>query len=237
MSKVTIVNTTGHANLVAAAMRGDATSQYCLGEAYRLGEGAPHSPALAERWLRRAGEQGHAYAQHRLSVLYLHGAKSHAPAAVWVRQALVQDGQAANVALLYPEGIDVAPDPQEAFAWATAAAEQRLACAEASLGMFYLRGIACEQDVAEAQRWFARAAAQGDTGGALGLGILYEYGLGVIADPAEAARWYATGAERGNPAAEVGLARVKGALPAQPFAVPLAKERSKTRQASPVAAE
>jgi hypothetical protein len=225
-----------YGNLVAAAMRGDATSQYCLGEAYRLGEGAPHSPALAERWLRRAAEQGHAYAQHRLSVLYLHGAKSHAPAAVWVRQALAQGGDAANVALLYPEGIDVAPDPQEAFAWAKAAADQRLACAEASLGMFYLRGIGCEQDIAEAQRWFARAAAQGESGGALGLGILYEYGLGVTADPTEAARWYATAAERGNPAAEVGLARVKGALPAQPFAIPINKERSTRGNAASQAA-
>lgn len=236
MSKAPVMNKNGHANLVAAAMRGDATSQYCLGEAYRMGEGAPHSPALAERWLRKAAEQGHAYAQHRLSVLYLHGAKSHAPAAVWVRQALSQGGEG-NVALLYPEGIDVAPEPQEAFVWARAAAEQRLACAEASVGMFYLRGIGCEQDIAEAQRWFARAAAQGDSGGALGLGILYEYGLGVTTDPAEAARWYAIAAERGNPAAEIGLARVKGALPAQPFAVPLNQEKTTTRYASPVAAD
>lgn len=236
MSKAPIMNKNGHANLVAAAMRGDATSQYCLGEAYRLGEGAPHSPALAERWLRKAAEQGHAYAQHRLSVLYLHGAKSHAPAAVWVRQALAQGGEG-NVALLYPEGIDVAPDPQEAFAWAQAAAEQRLACAEASLGMFYLRGIGCGQDIVEAQRWFARAAAQGESGGALGLGILYEYGLGVTADPVEAARWYASAAERGNPAAEVGLARVKGVLPAQPLAVPSNQERSMARRVSPVAAD
>lgn len=191
-------------DLVCDARRGEAESQYRLGQAYLTGHGAPNHPTVAVKWLTLAARQGHPDACHSLSLVYLSGARAHAPAASWASQSR-ERGAAANLALLYPEGFDVQADPDSAFAWSQAAAQRGLACAQANLGMLYLRGIGCAQDFDEAVRWCRFAAHQQDAGGALGLGILYENGLGVTADMAEAARWYGIAADQGNDAASTAL--------------------------------
>ena len=60
---------------------GDA--DYRRAEGYLQGAGRPHDPAMAAHWLERAAAHGHAAAQHRLSMLYLSGAKGTAPSAGW----------------------------------------------------------------------------------------------------------------------------------------------------------
>lgn len=192
---------------------GTAEQAYRRGYRYLRGDGVPHDPVAALYWLNRAARQGHARAQHALSMAYLSGVTGRAPCVPWLTEAHNRSPVAIdNASLLYPGGLDVKPDPALAFAWAKASARRGLACAEANLGMLLTRGIGCQQDFAEAALWYHRAAAKGDAAGALGLGILHEGGLGVAKDITEAMRWYRTAADGGNDvaAAALGLLLMSG---------------------------
>ncbi len=179
---------------------------YRRGYRYLRGQGAPHDPVAALHWLNRAAARGHARAQHALSMIYLSGVTGHSPSASWLAEARAGSSIAAwNAGLLYPEGLDVKPDPALACAWARAAARRGLACAQANLGMLLTRGIGCRRDFDEALLWYRRAAEQGEAAGALGLGILYEGGLGVAKHVTEAMGWYRKAAEAGNDVAATAL--------------------------------
>ena len=195
----------------AATLRQDADAQFQLGLYYLSGRDALHYPSIGVKWLTKAAEQGHAQAQHNLSMIYLTGLRARGPAATWMAELQTMTtgekpaSAVANSALLYPEGLDVTADAAQSFKWAKAAAAQDLAMAQANLGMMYLRGVGCPQDFKEAHVWLHKAAVAGDAGGALGLGILLEHGLGLDADCATAARWYQLAAEKGNDAAATAL--------------------------------
>jgi TPR repeat protein len=193
--------------------RRKAEAEYRLGYRHLRGDGVTHDPVAAAAWLTRAAGRNHGPAQHSLSLLYITGAKGSAPAGGWLAEARVGTSAArANAGLLYPGGLDVAPDAAAAFVWAEAAARQGLADAEANLGMLYARGLGCAADYVQAASWYRRAASKGDAVGALGLGILHENGLGVSRDGAAAARWYATSAAAGNhmAATALGLLHLSG---------------------------
>jgi TPR repeat protein len=188
-----------------AAEDGEAEAQYQIGESYLAGWFVPRQPVVGERWLVLAAKQGHAKAQHSLSLLYMSGSRAQGDAASWLNEAQGDLTARANAELLFPEGLDIAPDSEKAFRFAQSAAEQGLGCAQANLGMFYLRGIGTGQNFAKALEWCGRAAQQHEAVGALGLGVMHEHGFGTPRDPKEAARWYALAADLGNDAAATAL--------------------------------
>lgn len=191
-----------------SAKRGDGDAQFRLGLSYLLGDGVAAAPRLAVNWLELAAAQGHARAQHNLSLIYLSGAAANGPVAQWLNQAEASALGRANAALLFPNGLSVAVAHDRAFAYAQAAAEGGYAPAQANLGMLYLRGVGCVQDFAAAEHWCRSAAEQDDPGGALGLGIIREHGFVGPADPAEAASWYQIAVEAGNDAAATALGKL-----------------------------
>lgn len=197
------------ARQLEAARHGNVNACYRVGRAYMTGRGAPHYPADALKWLRRAAREDHAEAQYWLSRLYLKGAKARSPVQSWLAEANDRLRTRSNAALLYPDGVDIEPDPRKAFGWATEAARQGLARAQAHLGMLYLRGVGCGQDFVQAAAWFRLSAAQNEAGGALGLAILHEHGLGMKQSLAEAARWYRRAAGQGNNFAATALTRLE----------------------------
>ena len=68
------------------AAAGDASAQFNLGQAYRLGRGVPLDLKLAEDWYRKAAAQGHADAEDNYGlVLFLNGKKREAM--TWIRKA------------------------------------------------------------------------------------------------------------------------------------------------------
>jgi hypothetical protein len=100
---------------------------YRLGLLYARGHGVVANLADAAGWYRRATEQGHAMAQHQLSLLHLNGYRAHASSfARWYGSATKRDPEAAdrNRALLFPNGFDVPQDPAEALSWSRAAASR-----------------------------------------------------------------------------------------------------------------
>jgi TPR repeat protein len=164
-----------------AAASEDPEASYRLGLLCARGHGVLANLADAAAWYRRAAEEGHAAAQHQLSLLHLDGYRAHASNfARWYGSAAKRDPEAAddNRTLLFPNGFDVPPDPAGALRWSRSAAEQGIADAQANTGLIYARGIGCEHDYREARHWYSLAAAQGSAAAELGLGILYANGHG-----------------------------------------------------------
>ncbi len=172
---------------------------------YLAGWCVPRRPLDAAKWLLLAANQGHVQAQHSLSLLYMTGATASGDAASWLAESKAVGAASCNADLLYPEGLDIAPNLEKAVAFAQAAAEQGWGPAQANLGMFYLRGMGCKANFTKAREWSLRAAAHKELVGGLALGVIYEHGFGVERDLHAAARWYAMSAELGNDAAATGL--------------------------------
>src|SRR5205085_8881348 len=168
--------------ILAAA--GDPEAQYRLGLLYARGKGVLGNLGDAIAWYRRAAEQGHAEAQHQLSLAHFYGGRAHFDVGRWYDGALEIDKNAAdnNLELMFPNGISVSQDFPEALRWSTAAAEQGLAEAQAHTGMMYARGLGCQADYETARRWYLHAAEQGTAAAEFGLGVLYANRFGVDID-------------------------------------------------------
>ncbi len=116
------------AQIGRAAALGEADAQFALGRLFETGRGLTKDNAAAERWYEEAAAQGHALAMYNLGALAASSGdqEGYARAARWFEQAAnrgVVDAQF-NLAQLYEQGLGVAADPIEAYAWYAAAAEQ-----------------------------------------------------------------------------------------------------------------
>src|SRR5690606_6846367 len=67
-----------------------------------------------------------------------------------------------NLAVLYAEGINGAPDYTVAAEWFRKAASYGVADSQYNLAILYARSIGVEADLGQSYRWFALAAASGD---------------------------------------------------------------------------
>ncbi len=109
------------------AEQGDAVAQYYLGNLYMTGLGVPQDYAEAERWYRRAVEQGYASAQFNLGVKYYNSLpQDYAEAAKWFRKAANQGNADAqyNLGVIYDKGYGVPQDYVQAHMWFNLAAAQ-----------------------------------------------------------------------------------------------------------------
>ena len=110
------------------AEKGDAQSQFELGESFLLGKlGVATNEVEAVKWFRKAADQNHAAAQYHLGLCEAYG-----------------------------QG--VAKDEAAAMKWFRKAAEQNDAKAQYSLGIGYAHGQGVAKDAAEAVRWYRKAA-------------------------------------------------------------------------------
>jgi len=131
-------------------------------DAYERGD---YATALRE-WTPFA-EQGDAYAQYNLGVMYDSGKgvlQDHKTAVKWYTLAAEQ-GQASaqtNLGLMYNNGEGVLQDHKTAVKWFTLAAEQGYANAQNNLGVMYDNGKGVEKNLTEAMKWYRKAAEQGN---------------------------------------------------------------------------
>ncbi len=108
--------------------------------AYKRGD---YATALRE-WLPLA-EQGVAYAQFNLGVMYRNGQgvpQDDAETVKWYRKAAEQGvaGAQYNLGHMYDEGLGVRQDDARAVKWYRKAAEQGVAYAQFNLGVMYRNG-------------------------------------------------------------------------------------------------
>jgi TPR repeat protein len=97
-----------------------------MGFIYQTGEGVPKDDAKAFKWYLQAAEQGHAYAQYNLGLIYSSGLQDYAEAARWFLKSAEQgiaDAQF-NFGLILEEGRGVRQDYDSAAVWYSEAAQQ-----------------------------------------------------------------------------------------------------------------
>jgi cell division septation protein DedD len=116
------------------ADKGDADAQFNMGQAYKLGRGAPADMKLAQSWYEKAAAQGHEQAQANLGlILFQNGSRT--AALPWIRKAADRGDPRAQYVLgtaLF-NGDGVPKDWPRAYAMMSSAAAQGLAPAKASL--------------------------------------------------------------------------------------------------------
>ena len=122
------------------AEAGDADAQTRLGWMYRAGRSVPKDWIEAERWYRKAAEQGNAEAQIALGNMHYRCGR--------------------EIISLCASAAPVYPDYTEAVKWYRKAAEQSDAIAQLYLGRMYVAGQGVPQDYVLAYKWLNLAAAQ-----------------------------------------------------------------------------
>jgi uncharacterized protein len=116
------------------ADKGDADAQFNMGQAYKLGRGAPADMKIAQSWYEKAAAQGHEAAQANLGLI-LFQAGNRTAALPWIRKAADKGDMRAQYVLgtaLF-NGDGVPKDWPRAYALMSSAASQGLAPAKASL--------------------------------------------------------------------------------------------------------
>ena len=116
--------------------------------------------------IRRLAEQGDAWYQTELALMYHNGKKldqDYSEAASWYRLAADQgfSKAQANLGVLYAEGLGVKQDYEQAADWFLKAAEQGSPMAQHNLGLLYSRGQGVEKNHVEACIWEGLAATSG----------------------------------------------------------------------------
>jgi TPR repeat protein len=203
-------------SLELQAAAGNAQAQFALGSLYARGDGALDEE-LAERWWRKAAEQGLAEAQNELAAALAAGRGvqvDQKQAFAWYQKAAEQGLAVAqtNLGLMYLSGVVTRPDPVEAVVWFRKAAEQNLGWAQVFLGDAYASGRGLQQNYRLAHEWYLKAALQDYVGAQTALGTLYARGQGVKTDKAEAVRWFALAARQADDGAQRSLENILGPL-------------------------
>ena len=160
--------------------------------------------------IRKSADQGNAFAQHHLGLLYRNGRgvpQDYTAAATWFREAAEQDYGPAEEMLagLYILGKGVPHNEAQAFKWMSKAADQGIISAQTMVGTAYAGGIGVPQDYAKALRWYRKAADQGDAEAQSSIGEMYALGQGAPQNYAEALKWFRKAAELGFDGAQFRL--------------------------------
>ena len=130
-------------------------------EAYNDGD---YATALNE-W-KPIAEQGYAFAQYNLGIMYEYGngvAKDYAEAVKWYRLSAEQGyaiGQY-SLGLMYSNGYGVLKDKAEAVKWWRLSAEQGYVYAQGMLGIMYELGEGVLKDNITAHMWYNIASGNG----------------------------------------------------------------------------
>lgn len=133
-------------------------------------------------------------------------------AAFALLKPLAQQGDAEaqyNLAVLYQDGLSVAPSAEQAFYWYEKAAWQGLADAQFMMGLLYSQAQGVQQDYAQAFFWYQQAAQQNHMEAQNNLAVRYATGTGVAKDMALAKYWYQRAAEQGNAQARYALQQLE----------------------------
>ena len=184
------------------AKRGNALTQYILGNGYYNGKGVEKDQKKAAYWYEKAAEQGYAAAQNNLGFLYYNGEgveKNLEKAVHWYEKAAEQGYAAAqnNLANCFYRGEGLEKNLEEAVYWYEKAAEQGNVAAQNNLGNCYYQGEGVGKDWEKAVKWYEKAAKQEYASAQNNLGNCYYSGKGVEQNYKKAVKWYKKAAEQG----------------------------------------
>ena len=187
----------------AAAETGDADAQFELGIYCVSGLCGMKNREAAEKWFRKAADQGH-IAARAMCFSEGYGVKKDIAKAVELARQAAETGDVWSqlcLGILY-----AADDNQQSLHWFRKAAEQGNGWAQVLLGLAYL-GIPMKvpEDPEQAFFWLKKAAEQGNAMGQMLLGGCYISGTGVPKDREKAVDWLRKVAEQGCEQAKAAL--------------------------------
>jgi TPR repeat protein len=189
------------------AQSGSAQAQLRLAQMYERGEGVLQNFVEAVRRFCNAAAQSSLPAITRLGEICLTGLSAPQTATPAALPDLERDDDPDSLLKqLYPEGLAVRADPEQAALWNSIAAQAGDPVAQARLGHQYATGMRLPRDLEAAERWFTEAARQEHSTGQLGLGMLYAGGYGDIREHVRALGWFELSAAAGQPTAQLSLA-------------------------------
>lgn len=143
----------GAALLRTLAEAGDGDAQCRLAELYERGQGVVQSFVEALRWYRAAAAQGLPAAQSRLGDIFLIGRTPPGSVTASAAACLAEAGGRDSVLRrLFPDGLAVPQDAEEAARWNRLAAMAGDASAQARLAYQYAAGLGLERNPIEAER-------------------------------------------------------------------------------------
>jgi TPR repeat protein len=187
---LTYYNSENYSEALKAAEKGDAEAQNNLGWMYNDGKGVAKDKVEAEKWFRKAAEQGHIGAQYKLASMYYWDTKDKAEAEKWFRKAAEQGDAEAQNSLGWMYYINY--DLDKAVKWLRKAAEQGHIDAQFWLGHMY---SSIFDNGKEAEKWLKKSAEQGEILAQYYLGLMYYKGELIEEDLDEAEKWFRKAAE------------------------------------------
>lgn len=196
------------------AEKGDARAQRAAASCYAVGQGTAVDEVQALRWLTAAAAQGDAEAMYNLAVFHSTGRgtpRDEAKAGELLRRSAEGGFAQAQYQLAQNARRE---DPAAALRLYEAAARQRHADAQFSLGLMLSEGQGMEQPrPQDAARWYIEAVKAGHAGAAHNLAIMQIQGRGVPADGSSAKELLEYAISRGNDDAffSLGLLHLRGA--------------------------
>jgi len=201
--------------LEAKAQTGNPEAETTLALAYHAGTLLKKDDAEAERWLRKAADQGFMAAEESLGIFSETGVDRSAPAPAeaidWYKKAIQQGSvdAATSIGLMYAEGIGIPKDPAQAAIWFRQAAEGGDGVAQYNLAVLYRRGNGVPQDFKEYVRWLTPAAEQDIAPALLDLAGYYARPPdGSATDMVHAVHYFERAAELGSDRAQAILGNI-----------------------------
>lgn len=178
------------ANIIEAAKRGVAASQFALGTLYQNGVGGTVDWQAAMEWYERAATQGFAAAEYSLSLMYAGSGRFSAPSP----NAFKKSG---TIRLEWADDYWSGRD-EEAFSWCLRAAEHNFVPAQYTVATYFELGYGTPANLDQALNWYLRAAQSGWAEGARDAAFMYQEGRGVQMNIKKAFFWYAYAAKLGD---------------------------------------
>lgn len=167
----------------------------------------PINPYAYVEALKKIAENGDAYAQNKLGLIYDTDyevteatkiesglwmiPKSDELAVLWYRRSADQEFSEAqyHLAEKYRFGKGVEKDPKQYVYWYQRSANNGNSSAQMALGFLHENGFGVTKDDAQAANWYRRSANQGNAGAQIYLAVLYSYGRGVPKDRVQSYAW------------------------------------------------
>jgi TPR repeat protein len=186
-----------------------ADEAYKTGLMYETGDGVPRDLAEANKWYKKAADQGNDLALNRLKNLEQKSLDDTDERLLPSQEAMESRTQKNNsqaeeafiMGRKYYNGEGVTKDYFEALKWLKKAADQGNTDAQLIIGGMYFRGEGVTQDHIAALKWLTPVADKGDVRAQLIVGLMYHEGKGVPKDDAEAKKWFQKAAAQGDKAA------------------------------------
>ncbi|MEW6305506.1 MAG: SEL1-like repeat protein [Verrucomicrobiota bacterium] len=170
---------------------------------YSRNDGVTMNAEEGLKWLRKAGESGHAWAQYHLGDIYANGkgipADPKEGARWYLKAAEKGNGWSQyHLAHMLAKGTGVECNAAEAAKWFRYAAEQGIIHAQYDLGYRLSSGDGVPKNPEEARVWLHKAAEADHSWAQFNLAVLLLEGSGGPRNPEDAAKWFEQSAQQGN---------------------------------------